>query len=273
MGALALALGLLLAAGAAGAQEGPEVRAVYRAEGAPASPAAEAWSGAPESALPLSAQIIIPPVGGGASARVAVRAIHDGEWLALRLEWQDATVDRRVGASDFRDAAAVGFPQREGESAPSPFMGDPDHPVAIWQWAADLEAAEDGEGSFAEAYPATDGVWHFPQDEAVREKVRLWRGKEPVLEFVATGYGTLTPRPTTEVAGASAREEDAWSVVLRRRLAPESDALPVFRPGERTHLIAAVWDGAEEEVNGRKSVTLSWIPFVLEQAEAQRGGE
>lgn len=272
-GALAAALGIAFAAAAAGAQEGPAVRAVYRAEGAPAAPGAEAWSAAPESALPLSAQIIIPPVGGGETAHVSVRAIHDGEWLALRLEWSDATADRRVGAKDFRDAVAVGFPQEEGDSPPSPFMGDPAHPVAIWQWAADLEASAAGEGAFAEGYPHTDGVWIFPQDERVRERVRGWRSGEPVQEFVATGYGTLAPREGTEVRGASARGADTWRVVLRRRLAPESQALPVFRPGERTHLIAAVWDGAAGEVNGRKSVTLSWAPFALEAVEARHGGE
>ncbi len=37
-----------------------------------------------------------------------------------------------------------------------------------------------------------------------------------------------------------------------------------FRPGEATHLIVAVWDGAQRDVNGRKSVTLGWTPLALD---------
>ncbi|MGH9388031.1 MAG: hypothetical protein ACRD1Z_00320, partial [Vicinamibacteria bacterium] len=36
-----------------------------------------------------------------------------------------------------------------------------------------------------------------------------------------------------------------------------------FRPGDTHHLIAAVWDGTKLEVNGRKSVTMSWTPISL----------
>jgi DMSO reductase family type II enzyme heme b subunit len=248
-----------IAAGAAALV--PEVRARH-VPGAASDPRDPAWDGVPAATLDLAEQMIVPPVGGGSVRQVEVRAMHDGEWLALRLVWADASADRAVGVDAFRDAAAVGFPV--GEALPSPFMGDPEHPVAIWQWAADLDAEAAGRGDFAERYPATEGVWYFPQDAAVRREVTAWRGSEPVAAYTAVGFGTLARRATHEVRGSGRHAEGRWAVVLRRRLATADPAEPVFAPGTATQLIAAVWDGARREVNGRKSVTLMWIPFALD---------
>ena len=125
--ALVLSAALLLAP-AAGAQT-PGVRAVFAPAGAASAPRDAGWGSAPEATLALSPQIILPPHGGGSVTAVRVRAMHDGEWLAIRLEWEDASADRAVGGDTFRDAAAVGFPVRESEVAASPFMGDAEHPV------------------------------------------------------------------------------------------------------------------------------------------------
>jgi hypothetical protein len=241
-----------------------EVRVVYVPEGIAIRCEDMAWKRAPEIKLALTPQIITPPNGGGSVSEVSVRAMHDGEWLSIRLEWSDATADRTVGANQFRDAVSVGFPLGEAEPPPSPFMGDPDHPVAIWQWSADLEAEARGQGAFAERYPHTEGVWYFPQDAAVRREVRAWRGTDPVVAFVATGFGTLARRPTENLYGSSSWGKNRWQVVVRRRLAAGDPKDATFKPGERTGLIVAVWDGSQAEVNGRKSVTLNWTPFALD---------
>jgi len=250
----------------AGAQTAaPEVRAPYLEEGElPAAPDAAVWASLPATQLTLTPQIIFPPVGGGSTSEVAVRAVHDGTSLAVRLEWADVTADRAVGVDTFRDAAAVGFPVVESDSPASPFMGDPAHPVNIWQWTADLEAAAKGEGTFAERYPHTAGVWYFPQDASVYRQVRAWRGHEPVVEFVATGWGTLQRRPGTNVNAGSRHENGRWSVVLMRPLDTGSPEDVAFKPGETSQLIVAVWNGTASEVNGRKSVTLAWTPFTLD---------
>ncbi len=261
-GSIALA-GLVLWAGAAPAQQVPRVEAVYHHAGVPGRPEAADWKSTPAASLTLTPQIIVPPNGGGAVTELTLRAMHDGEWLAIRLEWADATADREVGVDTFRDAAAVGFPVSEPEPPPSPFMGDPDHPVSIWQWTADLEAQARGQGGFAARYPHTEGVWYFPQDAAVQREVRAWRGTEPVVEFVATGFGTLTRRAGRNVLAASEHRNGRWAVVLRRRLSTGDPEDPAFKPGETAQLIVAVWDGSRGEVNGRKSVTLNWVPLAL----------
>ena len=266
---IALCLGALVAsvalAATSHAEAPPRVVAEYRAEGVPSRADDPAWDAAPTAALSLMAQMITPPVGGGATERVMVQAIHDGTWLGMRLRWEDATDDRRVGVDRFRDAVAVGFPQTADQGPTSPFMGDADHPVTIWQWSADLEAAAEGKDPSTEAYQGAEGIWYFPDDEAVSERVRGWRGREPVGVFVATGFGALERLGNSAVSGTSQRDEESWSVVLRRRLAGES--LPRFEPGAASQLIVAVWDGAGAEVNGRKSVTMAWTPFELAPVE------
>ena len=245
-----------------------DVRAVYVPGGIASQPDDPAWAELPESQLGLMEQIVLPPVGGGGVSQIAVRAMHDGEWLAIRLEWDDSSMDREVGVDTFRDAAAVGFPIGQPDPLPSPFMGDAEHAVAIWQWTADFDANARGQGGFAERYPHTEGVWYFPQDAALRREVQAWRGTEPVVEYRAVGFGTLARRPGGNVVGASARAKDRWAVVLRRRLQTGDPEDPDFKPGESTNLVAAVWDGSHDEVNGRKSVTLLWNPFRLDPTVA-----
>lgn len=219
----------------------------------------------PDANLALQAQVIVPPIGGGSVENVSVRAMHDGESIAIRLAWKDPSVDQEVGVSTFRDAAAVGFPITQTQPAPSPFMGDAEHPVAIWQWTADFDAVDAGRGGFAKRYPHTQGIWYFPQDAAVRRQVIGWRVTEPAVEFVATGFGTIAPRPSSRnVRARSARTQDGWARVLTRALATGEAGDPSFQPGETTFLIVAVWDGSHDEVNGRKSVTLAWVPFAVD---------
>jgi hypothetical protein len=169
-----------------------------------------------------------------------------------------------VGVNTFRDAAAIGFPVGRPDVPPSPFMGDEAHPVVIWQWAADFDADAEGKSRFGERYPHAEGVWIFPQDLAVRRRVRGWRGADPVIEYIAKGFGTLTPRMEATVEGVSDYKRGQWSVVLRRRLETSNAEDPVFKPGGMTSLILAVWNGEKEEVNGRKSVTYQWIPAKLD---------
>jgi hypothetical protein len=259
---------------APGEAAGPEeIHVVYASEGVPILPDDAAWEKLPKKTLKLVGQAIIPPHGGGTVQAVDVRAIHDGESLALLLEWVDASIDRAVGSSTFRDAVAVGFPTRESTTLPSPFMGDAQHSVNIWQWTADFDANARGKSGFAERYPHTEGVWYFPQDPAVSRTVRAWRGTEPVIELEASGFGTLERHASQNVYGASHHAQGRWRVVLRRDLSTGSPEDTLFRPGSRSHLTVAVWDGAENNVNGKKSITMNWSPFVLDPTLVAASGE
>ena len=255
---------LTLLAGSAWAQAATGIRAAYRPEGVPVRPGAAAWKKAPQLTLHLTPQVIVVPTGGGAVPKLSVRAVHDGQWLALRLEWRDRTANREVGTSSFRDAVAVGFPITEGETPPSPLMGDKQRPVNIWQWTADFDANSQGRGGFADRYPHTEGVWYFPQDYEVTREVRAWRGFQPVIELTAHGFGTLERKVAQNVRGLGRYARGLWSVVLRRRLSTGNPRDPMFRPGETVSTIFAIWDGSAGEVNGRKSVTMYWTPLTLD---------
>lgn len=241
-----------------------EIRAPYRPEGVPVQPDDPAWRSAPELPVELMAQLILPPQGGGTVTNVGVRALHDGQQLALRFEWEDTTENREVGVDTFRDAIAVGFPTRESETLPSPFMGDEQHPINIWQWTADFDANARGQGAFAENYPHTEGVWYFPQDYSVTREVQGWRGTEPVIELTASGWGTLEREVSQNVRGLSKHADGKWRLVLRRELSTGNPRDTSFRAGEGTHLILAVWNGSRGEVNGRKSITMTWTPLRLQ---------
>ncbi|MBW2245444.1 MAG: hypothetical protein JRH01_26075 [Deltaproteobacteria bacterium] len=241
-----------------------EVRVVFVRDGVYSSATDPAWEGVPETVHKLMSQMVTSPHGGGSVDKIAVRATHDGEEISIRLQWADASADRGVGVNTFRDAAAIGFPVGRPTIAPSPFMGDEERPVVIWQWAADFDADAEGKSRFGDRYPHSEGVWIFPQDLSVRRQVRGWRGADPVIEYVARGFGTLTPRIETTVEGASDFRDGKWSVVLRRKLSTSNSEDPVFVPGEASSLILAVWNGKEEEVNGRKAVTYQWIPAKLD---------
>jgi hypothetical protein len=236
------------------------VRVFFVRDGVFASPVDNAWAEIPATTYVLQPQLLTAPNGGGGVAKVSVRATHDGDEIAIRLQWSDSSANRGVGVDTFRDAAAIGFPVGRPEVAPSPFMGDLEHPVVIWQWAADFDANAEGKSRFGERYPHSEGVWIFPQDLSVRRRVRGWRGAEPVIEYVARGFGTLTPRMDASVEGISDYKRGQWSVVLRRKLTTSNPEDPTFVPGETTPMIIAIWNGEKTEVNGRKSVTYAWIP-------------
>jgi DMSO reductase family type II enzyme heme b subunit len=71
---------------------------------------------------------------------VAVRAAHDGERLAVRLEWNDDTENKEFAERLFPDAAAVVFPSNGDASLLT--LGSADAKVNAWYWRADLENGE-----------------------------------------------------------------------------------------------------------------------------------
>ena len=256
----------LVLADAANAGEAA-VRVGYRQGTLPTVSADAAWASAPRAELDLMGQIIIPPHGGGSVGKLSVRGLHNGQWLALHLEWADATVNRQVGVNRFRDAVAVAFPMRQSDPLPSPFMGDEHNPVDVWQWTADFDANAKGGGEFAESYPHTDGVWYFPHDYDVQRRVTAWRGSTPVIDYVAHGFGSLARKSTQNVRGLGRHQKGRWQVVLVRQLSTGNSEDILFRAGEVTHAVFAVWDGEKGEVNGKKSITITWVPFALDAAD------
>ncbi len=169
----------------------------------------------------------------GAVEQVKVAALHNGEVLALRLEWADESENAELLDTDsFPDAAAVLIPV--APDAPLITMGAPGKPVNAWYWRADAPGG--------------------------------------ARQLTAEGLGTSHTFDKTAVHGRGSWKEGRWRVVLARSLRIESET-PVtqLEPGSATGVGIAIWEGGNAERAGIKSFSGNWIP--LELAAVNTGGK
>lgn len=227
-------------------------------------PYAGVWGQASPVEIPLSAQEVTAPMGGGSARAVTARALHDGQRIYFLLEWKDATADMSLATSEeFRDAAAVQFPVGDGTTLPSFCMGQANAQVNIWQWKADWQRDIDegfvsiGQlypGAHIDAYPFRDENVFYPGRAAgnpFSETVRF----SPVENLMAAGFGTLQHVPDQPVTGVGRWKDGRWRVLFARDLTPPSLDEVRFAPGDSTNVAFAVWDGANGERDGQKSVS------------------
>jgi hypothetical protein len=268
--------------------QGITLMAEFVADDLPASdPGSELWKRAPAVEVPLSAQTIAKPFLAQSNTRsVTARALHDGSQIAFLVEWSDETLnDQTIRTEDFRDAVAVQFPLLEGQ--PFVCMGQPGGEVNIWHWKADWQAdlvvRQDMEtiypGMRVDFYPFANpaaGVLAGPDDyEDLNYLPALAAGNllaaatrtSPVEDTFAGGFGGLTSQPAAgqNVDGFGEWSGENWRVVLSRDLVSDEEYDASFESGMVYPMAFAVWDGENEERNGRKS-TSQWISLQLAQA-------
>ncbi len=161
----------------------------------------------------------------GAVDKVSVAALHDGERLAFRLEWDDATEDKQLNDTNvFSDAAAVALPTVEG--APLVTMGIKGAAVNAWYWRADEE-----------------------------------KGRQVVAE----GLGTSRTLDTQLVEARGVWKNGRWAVVISRALSVATkDPVAQLAPGKKTGFAVAVWDGSRGERAGIKAFSENWRELVLQ---------
>ena len=77
------------------------------------------WEGVPGVVVPLSGQTITTPMHPNIAVKsVFVKAVSNGKELGFRLDWSDQTKnDTTIGPQDFRDQAAIQFPEYLGRAA------------------------------------------------------------------------------------------------------------------------------------------------------------
>lgn len=226
--AFAFLAALLLAGGAWGEETLITVR--WAPTEKARDPEAALWRSVSPARIPLRAQDVAPPFGGGAVEAVDVRAIHDGQVVVFLLEWDDPT--RNAGVTElgsFRDAAAVMFPL-EHDDPPGPhmghrFLGGRSGVVNIWHFKAELDAVED---------------------------------------LNAAGIGTLLPKERQDVSGRGRHDGRRWRVVFWRRLTTDDEWDAQFRPGLWTWMNVVVWDGGRGERAGQKSMSDRWHRLIFE---------
>lgn len=236
------------------------------------------WERASEYTAKLILQDLVEPrLLKASTGEVRVRALTDGQALAVRLTWLDDSEDNLPGASRFCDACAIQIPATTEPTVPAPQMGEVGRPVEIAYWNAAWQAVVDGRGdTIQDLYPRT-AVDYYPfKSRPLEETPDAQRAMEvryaparalhndmagprstPVQDLVAEGPSTLTPAGDSHSKGCGKRTADGWSVVIHR-------PLPVgVSPSVGTQVAFAVWQGGDGEVASRKMRT-GWIPLTLQ---------
>lgn len=262
------------------AQERAQIRAqeivAKRVESLPADPEHGNWDAVPEVRIPLM------PLWWreGYIDAVRVKAVHDGERLALLLEWNDGAADSQgVQQQNFPDGAAV---QLSAQASPPLFaMGADGEVVDIWHWKAlwtdDREEFQDVGTTFprlvADGYYGSEKGWQSRpfEDPTYRPAADFhnWMAlsnRTTVVENAnAAGFGTLASQAMGKqnVQGIARRRQGVWRLQLTRTLeSPDAEDVPLG-PGKRASVGFAVWDGSAGDRNGQKSVSI-WNALILE---------
>lgn len=232
-----------------------EITAWQVASGQPMGPGAAIWHDVPAVDLPLTAQRVTLPMGGGSIPVLQVKALHTGDRIYLYMAWPDATNDERTDAVEsFSDAVAVQLPAVAGAAVPAICMGQVDQGVNIWQWRADSQrgpapASTDG---YADYYP-DDGDLDYPARVVGNPLADPAAGSAQNL--VAGGFGTLTPAVGEGVDAVGQYQSSGWAAVFDRALVAPGPDQPELGLLATTDLVFAVWDGSEGDRNGQKSVS------------------
>jgi DMSO reductase family type II enzyme heme b subunit len=241
-------------------------------------PEARFWREVPEARVELLPQTVaMPTQPDPATAELSVRAAHDGEVLAVRLEWEDPTEDTFTTVDRFGDQVAVQFPARHGhEPLPSPMMGHEGAPVRIMQWRGVLQhELAHGAPTIHDLYPNAvvdlypdrllggEVAAPYGGGRLVGNPVSRPRLLSPVITQVAEGWGTLTDAADQPAGGAGVWHRGRWQVVITVPLGPAAWGEAALRPGLETAAAFAVWDGGAHEVGSRKAWSM-WVPFRIE---------
>lgn len=233
-------------------------------------PLASGWVVAPATNVPLYAQHVAQPIGGGSTKEVSVKAIKTPQGLIFRLDWSDSSRDDGTSDSTFRDGAAIQFPAGSNNTSKALTMGHYDNPVDIWFWSADAERKKRSAGA---AMPYRQLSGSAPDMVSLMESNRLSRTapktepstakNESWKELVATGVYTQLMKPTEfqQLKGKAVWQSNRWYVTFFRPFIQSSDIGPDF--GQKQVAIAfAIWNGGAGERLGMKSVS-TWAALTL----------
>lgn len=245
-------------------------------------PASGVWQRAPEySATLLKQDVTEPMLTEPGVDRVKVRALHNGEWVAFRLEWNDPTQDLIPRPGYSSDAAAIQFPFQAGDQLPDHAMGEKGKGVRIWYWKAvwqddTARAQAKGGDRIASLYPNA-AIDHYPfqANESARAEmekryaparaaenpITVLPGSGPVQVLVAEGFGNTRVAPAQTGRGKGQWEKGKWMTTIARPLAGGAE-LGDLTAGKRTYLALAIWDGAKSDAGSRK-MRSTWVPLVL----------
>ncbi len=225
------------------------------------------WDAVPTARVPLTAQQVIAPMGGGSAPSVNVQTVHSGGDLVVRISWRDATEDTSTAKPElFADAVAIQFPASASSSVPAICMGQADEAVNIWHWRADsqagISALPEPHDGYVDRYADTSETY-YPATASGNP----FAASSAVQNLVVGGFGTLTPADEQTVVGEGQYTDNVWAVVLRRSFVAPGAEQPQFEVGQEIDVALAVWNGSENERDGIKSVS-QFVRFSITSSSA-----
>lgn len=227
------------------------------------------WDEVPSFPIQLTGQKVTPPMSDDAASWVAASALHYDNVLYVNLRWVDVTPDRTSDAVGvFSDAVAIQFPAVAASSVPAICMGQADAAVNIWHWRADSQegvATVPGHG-YVDMYPEV-GDLYYPASAASNPMVSA----PAVQNLVAGGFGTLSALDDQVIAGVGSYSDLGWAVTMSRPFTPPGELQPEFEVGGAIDVALAVWNGANDDRNGQKSVS-TFIRMVIDGDPYQAAG-
>lgn len=283
----ALALTVLATQGRALAQQGPFLTAAWVQKAPVDDPGSALWAQAAVSEAPLIPQAAaMPQLRQVSVPKVSVRALHDGDNLAVLMEWQDSSRNVLTGHPDqFRDAAAIMMPVQD--VVPNICMGAAGQITNLWHWKADWQEDMDkGRQDVIDAYPNfykdsypfvnmdAKAPFRWPNDFMAPEAKNYSPGwaagnplsepnrTSPVEELVSQGFGTSTHKTAQNVSGRGVWDNGTWKVVFSRALTAADTEAPNLAGRAEIPVAFAIWNGANQEVGARKQLS-SFLTLAL----------
>lgn len=223
-----------------------------RTEALPDGPDAAAWDAIEAVRLPTA------PLRWRRDGvfEVFVRAAHDGERLAVQLQWADATRnDRALDGSRFADGAAVQL--TAAMDAPLIAMGSDNAPVDIWHWKAFRPENIAGALDLLDSQRASGVQGPLPGLTCPAR-----RGEAVVVH----GAGSM-PQQRGGGRGFSVQAEwrdGRWTVVMTRALRAQGNGELALHPGDTLSFALAIWNGSIDTSPASKAIT-NWHELELQR--------
>jgi hypothetical protein len=248
------------------------------------------WQRTTPANIQMSAQRTTQPMLMETSVgTVAVRSLNNGEQIAFLLEWEDATKNIGGGVTGYRDSLAIQFPVVAGNHPFSDFIcmgvgieGEETSLVDIIHWRADLQdEIENGYVDIEDLFPNL-GITLYPDLDSAIFRTAEGAGNPlassaklvPFERLKAVGFGTLESKQALEATAwgqyfesqgtADEIEPGYWRVIVTMPLASDDVSNTQMKLGEMTSIALAAWDGDNDEVDGKKSVS-AWLGLEVQK--------
>jgi hypothetical protein len=244
-------------------------------------PSVDAFKVAKEEAITLMAQpMAAPRPKETTTPALQVSAMYNKSRIAFLLRWKTPKQSAGGRLGTHSDAVAIQFPVKDNANPPPVFMGAKSNPVHIFHWRAQYQLDKDkGMPSVKDLYPNMSvDIYPMefkdmgslgPVDSNKNEIYSFGKAagnpqsykKKGVDEIIAEGFGTSAVVENIQAESTAVWENGEWKVVIVRPLKHEGGSQ--LAVGGSSFMAFAVWQGSQNEVGSRKSVTMSWTGLKL----------